>query len=117
MARLNKKETNVNINPTSAAPARRKAAAPPRKRAAVAGSSAVVEPQETVIVADIDSEIVTESAVTAVEFDASAVAPGQEEIAALAYSYWEERGYTEGSPEHDWLRAEAELRQRALVTA
>jgi hypothetical protein len=32
-----------------------------------------------------------------------------EEIAALAYSYWVQRGYAPGSPEQDWLRAEREL--------
>jgi hypothetical protein len=30
----------------------------------------------------------------------------QEKIALLAYSYWEERGCTGGSPEDDWFRAE-----------
>jgi hypothetical protein len=31
-------------------------------------------------------------------------------IARLAYSYWEARGFTGGSPEQDWLCAERELR-------
>jgi len=31
-------------------------------------------------------------------------------IARLAYSYWVARGYTGGSAEEDWLRAERELR-------
>lgn len=31
----------------------------------------------------------------------------QDEIACLAYSYWELRGGQDGSPEEDWLRAEA----------
>jgi hypothetical protein len=35
---------------------------------------------------------------------------GPDAIARLAYSYWEARGYTDGSPEEDWLRAEHELR-------
>ena len=34
-----------------------------------------------------------------------------EEIAALAYSYWEARGCSGGSPEQDWLQAENELRK------
>ena len=34
------------------------------------------------------------------------------EIARLAYSYWEERGGQEGSPESDWCRAECELNAR-----
>ncbi len=33
-------------------------------------------------------------------------------IAALAYSYWEARGFEGGSPEEDWFRAERELRSR-----
>jgi hypothetical protein len=36
----------------------------------------------------------------------------QDEIALLAYGYWEERGRPEGSPEEDWYRAETELRRR-----
>jgi hypothetical protein len=36
-------------------------------------------------------------------------APLREQIASLAYSYWEARGYRGGSPEEDWLRAEHEL--------
>jgi len=35
--------------------------------------------------------------------------PTQEEIAALAYSYWEARGRQGGSPQEDWARAEREL--------
>jgi len=33
----------------------------------------------------------------------------QEKIALLAYSYWEERGRQEGSPEEDWFRAEKKI--------
>jgi len=35
--------------------------------------------------------------------------PTREEIALLAYSYWENRGYQGGSTEEDWFRAEREL--------
>lgn len=38
--------------------------------------------------------------------------PEREEIAKMAYSYWEERGGQGGSEEEDWLRAEAEYRRR-----
>jgi len=38
--------------------------------------------------------------------------PSHEDIAALAYSYWEGRGSQGGSPEDDWFRAEQELRAR-----
>lgn len=36
-----------------------------------------------------------------------------EEIARLAYLYWEARGSDSGSPEEDWLRAERQLRAGA----
>jgi hypothetical protein len=41
---------------------------------------------------------------------AAVCGPSQDEIARLAYSYWEARGYAGGSSEEDWLRAERELR-------
>jgi hypothetical protein len=47
----------------------------------------------------------------------TAVGPDRDEIARLAYSYWEQRGFSAGSPEEDWLRAERELSQRAMVAA
>ena len=33
-----------------------------------------------------------------------------EQVARLAYSYWEARGFQGGSPEEDWYRAEKSLR-------
>jgi hypothetical protein len=36
--------------------------------------------------------------------------PFQDDIAVLAYCYWEARGCRDGSPEEDWFRAERELR-------
>jgi hypothetical protein len=36
----------------------------------------------------------------------------REEIAKLAYSYWEARGRQGGSPDEDWARAEQEYRRR-----
>ncbi len=39
-------------------------------------------------------------------------APSREEIARLAYFYWESRGHNGGSPEADWFRAEKELKGR-----
>jgi hypothetical protein len=43
------------------------------------------------------------------ETKASGSAPEREQIARLAYSYWQARGCPEGSPEEAWFRAEAEL--------
>jgi Protein of unknown function (DUF2934) len=40
----------------------------------------------------------------------AAAPPTQEQIARLAEKYWAERGWPEGSPEQDWLRAEQELK-------
>jgi len=41
----------------------------------------------------------------------------QEPIARLAYFYWEARGCPNDSPDEDWLRAEAELRNRLAAAA
>jgi hypothetical protein len=41
----------------------------------------------------------------------------REEIANLAYSYWEARGSQGGSPEEDWSRAEREVRRRRQLSA
>jgi hypothetical protein len=38
--------------------------------------------------------------------------PSHAEIARLAYSYWEARGWQHGSALEDWLRAERELSTR-----
>jgi len=40
-----------------------------------------------------------------------------DEIARLAYSYWEARGFCNGSPDEDWLRAEQEIRSRKALAA
>ena len=37
----------------------------------------------------------------------------RDDIARLAWSYWEARGYQGGSPEEDWFRAERELLKSA----
>jgi hypothetical protein len=38
-----------------------------------------------------------------------------EEIAQLAYQYWEARGCPLGSPEEDWFRAERDVLMERLV--
>jgi hypothetical protein len=35
--------------------------------------------------------------------------PTEEDIAALAYALWQQRGSPDGSPDSDWLRAETIL--------
>ena len=41
----------------------------------------------------------------------------REAIGRLAYFYWEERGCPNDSPDEDWFRAEAELRNRLAAAA
>lgn len=41
----------------------------------------------------------------------------REAVARLAYSYWAARGFTGGSSEEDWLRAEQELRESIAESA
>jgi hypothetical protein len=38
-------------------------------------------------------------------------APTDQQVAELAYSYWEARGGEGGSPWEDWFRAERELKR------
>jgi hypothetical protein len=38
-----------------------------------------------------------------------------EEIARVAYSLWEARGFQHGNAEEDWRRAEEHLRQLSLL--
>ena len=44
------------------------------------------------------------------ELDTTTQELTHEDIALLAYSYWQARGCPEGSPEEDWFRAESELK-------
>jgi hypothetical protein len=88
-------------SPVIAQPAPVASAPEPRTMAAAAGEVAQAE--------------IPESVMTASETGTPTGASGsvsQKEIAALAYSYWVERGYAPGSPEQDWLRAEQELSAR-----
>ncbi len=39
------------------------------------------------------------------------VMPDHEEISRRAYELWAERGFSHGDPNHDWARAEQELRR------
>ena len=43
----------------------------------------------------------------------AAAEPAHDEIARLAYAYWEAGGRRDGSSLEDWLRAERDLRERA----
>lgn len=39
-------------------------------------------------------------------------APLSEQIAALAYALWQERGCPDGTPEEDWYRAQQEIQAK-----
>jgi hypothetical protein len=38
-----------------------------------------------------------------------------DQISRIAYRFWQERGCPDGSPEVDWMRAEAEVVSTSLV--
>jgi len=95
MAKKRTSENELVVSPGAASvPARRKTAAAPHKKHTPASS--VAEP------------LAGPAAPTAATHQ-----PAQEEIAALAYSFWVARGCQGGSPEEDWLRAEDELSRAA----
>jgi hypothetical protein len=55
--------------------------------------------------------VVTEPEIVAPQAEVETIGtPTYEDIAKLAYSYWEARGYQGGSADEDWARAEQELR-------
>ena len=78
------------------------ASAPPRKR--------IARPRS---VTPVETPRLDASARAVAAEPTLASAPSQDEIASLAYLYWEARGGQGGSPEEDWIRAERELRTRA----
>lgn len=87
-------EIVVSAGPAAAAPARRVPARRPRStKPAIAVADANANP-------------------SAPYAEIAAGAPSPDEVAALAYSYWEQRGCQGGSPEEDWARAESELGER-----
>jgi hypothetical protein len=110
-------DNDLVVSGTAAAATRRKAARPRSKHSAAAAEAPVIsapaEP-ETAQPASAASE--TTLSVTAVESPVATANSSYEEVAKLAYSYWEARGYQGGSPEEDWLRAEVEMRGVSKVT-
>jgi hypothetical protein len=56
---------------------------------------------------EIAAPVAAVAAVQAVALAQPSEAP-REAIAKIAYGYWEARGCTGGSPDEDWVRAEAE---------
>ena len=89
-----------------------------RERRYTSKHSAVqpAEPLSPGISAPAENESTTSVEAAAMAVATAEYTPESEEIARLAYSYWEARGRQGGSPEEDWLRAEQELRSRRGLT-
>ncbi len=108
-------ETEATTRPEAAAPGTRK----PRKTKALAGAgTAGGTPvrRETDVNAGLPgsraaTQLEKKAQTTAVELLKPAVSE-HEQIALLAYSFWEARGRRGGSPEEDWYRAEQEFRRQ-----
>ena len=93
------KENDIAI-PAASAPVRRKSTTPRVKHSLKTSLAA----------ATTEAGIAVEAVRTAIAYE-----PAEDEIAALAYTYWAGRGYQGGSAEEDWLRAEQELRAKATA--
>jgi hypothetical protein len=103
MTRKRNSENDLGISTgASAAPARRSTASRVRAKHVV--------PAETPLTT-AEPELAPAQTVAAVPVSK----PRHEEVAELAYLYWEARGCQGGSQEEDWLRAEQELRARAYA--
>ncbi len=79
----------------------------PRARAAKHSKAVVEEPltASPAVAIPVAEEPIAATPVTAAPNTVTA-----DDIAGLAYSYWEARGYQDGNPEEDWTRAESELK-------
>jgi len=106
MPRKTNPEKDITISPVSAGAARSRRVAARPQHSATAAETPVTPAREPEPPARVE---IVEAVVSERELS-------REEIARLAYSLWEARGCQGGSPDEDWLRAEQELRQRALAT-
>jgi len=119
MAKTRKSEMEITGAAAAPAPVRRRAtAAGTTGRQTAATRKRAVMPDQVAETPAAEAPAVEEPVeILAVEIEEISVIaePTQEQIAALAYSYWVDRGYQGGSPEQDWLRAERELRNTATI--
>jgi len=137
-----RKQATANESSAAAAPARAAKPKVPRVKSAKHTKAAASEPaavteinpavherpaalDSTGIANALQAELPVEQIETSLFVSASApdtatpefsAAPAdgdpREEIARIAYGYWEARGYVSGDPLEDWVRAENEYRQR-----
>jgi hypothetical protein len=115
MTRKRVSETDAAVSSgASAVPSRRKAPARSRAKHTPVADSADAQIEIDALAGA--TPVSNASAVPASTAAAPAVyEPNHEEIALLAFLYWESRGGQGGSAEEDWLRAEQELRVRAAA--
>jgi hypothetical protein len=93
-------EARTFLPESAAAPAPTKRERHPRPKTAV----------KTVAPAAVDEPAVAAAAAAHV---AEEPVSAHDEIARIAYSHWEARGYIDGSPDEDWFRAEREFQSRS----
>ncbi len=99
-----KKQAIATESAAGAAPARAAKPTTPRVTAAKHSKAVPVEPLTSPVSAVADA-------------GPSVAADSREIIARIAYGYWEARGYSEGNPLEDWVRAENEYRQSLAALA
>jgi len=108
-------ENDLVMSGNAAAAARRKPSRTRSKHSATPAETPAVSVSAGSEIAD-PAPALSETALSAVRIEmpvtqpATSVEPERDQIARLAYSYWEARGYQGGSAEEDWLRAELEIR-------
>jgi hypothetical protein len=108
MARKRISENPIVVSSgATAVPARRKSSIPKRTSYSAVPLEATNTPEvePSVVPAEPVAEILSPAAAVASSYTATTY----QNIARLAYTYWEARGCQGGSPEQDWLRAEQEL--------
>jgi hypothetical protein len=88
-----KKQVNINESAAAAAPGRGAKSRAPRVKTAQHSKTVSVEPVGVPAASPVTAE------------------NPHDAIARIAYSLWEARGYEEGSPVEDWLRAEQKYRE------
>ena len=108
---LNEQEKSKNENAVTPAKPRKRASAAEGAPTAVKSTKKPVAAKKTTTAARSTKT----KATSASALSTAAQEVTREEIAQVAYLLWESRGRTSGSPEGDWLTAEALLRERGTT--
>jgi len=115
MTQKRKNENDLAMSGSAAAAPRRKPVRTRAKHSAAAGEAPGISVSAGPEIAE-PAAALSETALSATNVEPFVTSteistePLREEIARLAYSYWEARGCQGGSAEEDWLRAEVEIR-------